>query len=704
MKVFLNKRLLAVLPFADLPIVDKPWNPNDDSDADIFAEILGDDTLETEAGRAKMKRAHLWWDGEGTTLAGYKLKVARRDTDGEIKVFFPQLASRVGIINGARGGVDIGADDKRGAFNHAVRYYDKLPDKEPPDFQGSQHKEKKRKRPLSMGFSRGVELEDDSTEDAGFVWVQVAHTGEFEGYRGGAQPFEFTKEHFDQMVRNVREHPSFNAGDDGFGSKGVIPWDFNHASEMDPTMGNLPLNGAPSHGWTADLQVREGEGGRSELWALTQWLEPARTYIKEGRVRWASLAVTFEAVHPETGANIGAIITSIALTNTPFIEGMADLAASKQAKLFGFFDSADNREEAVQSIRDLLQVPQTQPTPEVLSQLQRLAGWIETGERPEGIDIDGIVSGLRRILNLPVLSSPAEVVSGSIAVLSEPTDDNASTNDNTGLPQQQTTTRKPMEELIKLLASTLKVEPKHEAVVQACVLLQESAATADSVRDKLKALAAALGVEDVEMAVERVAELITKATQLEEVMPELLALRETVAAIEEESAEADVDAVINARGWDESLKGALVMERKAIEPTTEHKTKHEAFLAKYPIDKQAVPAVAAVQPPRAALTTTPAGGQVAAPAAQQMQVSADGSKVVFGPGARTAEQGPEVLKIEGPINLAAYPGVNHTDKALKFLASRYAGWDKLKWEEKCLVAYNFKKQPGVTFDPAVIAA
>lgn len=573
-----------------------------------------------------------------------------------------------------------------------------------------------------VGFSRGVQLEDDaaSEEAAGFVWVQVAHTGEFEGYRGGSQPFEFTKAHFEQMVRNVREHPSFEAGEDGSGTKGVIPWDFNHASEMDPTMGNLPLNGAPSHGWTADLQVREGEGGRSELWALTQWLEPARTYIKEGRVRWASLAVTFESVHPETGANIGAIITSIALTNTPFIEGMAELAATKRAKLFGFFDSADSIEDAVRSIRDLLQVPQTQPTQEVISQLQRMAGWIETGERPEGVDLDGLVAGLRRILNMQVLSSAAEVVSGSIAVLSEPTGDPAKTNDNTGLPQQPqqpTTTRKPMDELIKLLASTLKVDCKQEAVVAACVLLQENAATADSVRSKLKALAAALGVEDVEMAVERVAELVTKAKELEDVMPELLALRETVEAIEDESAEADVDAVINARGWDESLKVALVMERKAIEPTTEHKTKHEAFLAKYPIDKATQDAAAAAAaaaaplapvvnlPPRAALTTTPKGGQVQpAPASgQQMQLSADGQRVEFGPGARTTEIGPEVLRLEGPVNLAAFPGVNHTDRALKFLATRYPGWDKLKWEDKCLIAYNFKKQPGVTHDPAAAA-
>lgn len=136
--------------FADLPILEEAWNPRDVSDADLVNAILGvapgenisdvdPDTLNWDAFR----KVHLWWDPEAFEAAdsaqgkkgAFKLKVGRRDpiteTGAPLKVFFQQLASRVAILNGARGGVDIPDADREGAYNHAVKYYEKL-DKEPP--------------------------------------------------------------------------------------------------------------------------------------------------------------------------------------------------------------------------------------------------------------------------------------------------------------------------------------------------------------------------------------------------------------------------------------------------------------------------------------------------------------------------------------------------------------------------------------------
>jgi HK97 family phage prohead protease len=136
--------------FADLPILEEAWNPRGVSDADLQNAILGvapgedfpddPDTLNWDAFR----KVHLWWDPDAFDAAdsaqgkkdAFKLKIGRRDpitdTDAPLKVFFQQLASRVAILNGARGGVDIPEADREGAYNHAVKYYDKLPDKEPP--------------------------------------------------------------------------------------------------------------------------------------------------------------------------------------------------------------------------------------------------------------------------------------------------------------------------------------------------------------------------------------------------------------------------------------------------------------------------------------------------------------------------------------------------------------------------------------------
>ena len=159
------------------------------------------------------------------------------------------------------------------------------------------------------------------------VWVEVTCEGDYKGYPGGGFKFDTTV--FGQIVRNFRAHPAYKIGADGYGSADVVPWDFNHASEMPPTDGSVPGMGAPAQGWAQDLDVRLGPSG-AQLWAKTRWLEPARTYVKNGQYKWASVTVIFDARDPHTGANMGCLLTSIALTNTPFVEGMSELVAAQR--------------------------------------------------------------------------------------------------------------------------------------------------------------------------------------------------------------------------------------------------------------------------------------------------------------------------------------------------------------------------------------
>ncbi len=184
-------------------------------------------------------------------------------------------------------------------------------------------------------------------------WVQVAKEGDYTGYQGGRQPFSFTRQVFDQLVRNFRLHPSYRLGPDERGEVGIVPWDFNHASERDPTAGDLPVLGAPAVGWTSDLDVRTGADGKAELWAYTTFLEPARSYIKAGQYKWASVAVAFEAIDPLTGENIGAVLTSIALTNQPFIEGMQELIAAGRGGAKGSEDMSTEHETPTETIARL---------------------------------------------------------------------------------------------------------------------------------------------------------------------------------------------------------------------------------------------------------------------------------------------------------------------------------------------------------------
>lgn len=142
------------------------------------------------------------------------------------------------------------------------------------------------------------------------VWNQIAKLGEFRGHAAG--PFSLTGQIFDEIIRNFAEID---------GSR--IAFDFEHASEQDPSDGSIPSEGAPAQGWITQLENRGSDG----LWGLVEWLEPARTYIKEKKYRGVSPAIRFNARHPVSGKNIGARLTSAALTNKPFLRGMAPLAA-----------------------------------------------------------------------------------------------------------------------------------------------------------------------------------------------------------------------------------------------------------------------------------------------------------------------------------------------------------------------------------------
>src|SRR5258708_7354808 len=80
----------------------------------------------------------------------------------------------------------------------------------------------------------------DGATDVDAKWVQVAREGQYLGYAGGAKPFTLTLSNMREAVTNLHQHPSFVAGPTGDGTADVIAWDYNHASEQDPTSGNLP--------------------------------------------------------------------------------------------------------------------------------------------------------------------------------------------------------------------------------------------------------------------------------------------------------------------------------------------------------------------------------------------------------------------------------------------------------------------------------
>lgn len=161
----------------------------------------------------------------------------------------------------------------------------------------------------STTLRQTVNLDSASGDGDGPKWVQISTRGTFAGH--GAGKFSLDDRTFSDIVRNFHDV-------DG----GQVAFDYEHASEADGTSGTVPVHGAPAQGWIKDLRV-EPDG----LHALVDFLEPAKTQIREGKYRFVSPAIRFGAIHPVTGKPIGARLTSVALTNQPFLRGLKPLAA-----------------------------------------------------------------------------------------------------------------------------------------------------------------------------------------------------------------------------------------------------------------------------------------------------------------------------------------------------------------------------------------
>lgn len=166
-------------------------------------------------------------------------------------------------------------------------------------------------------------------------WIQVATEGEYRGHHQGA--FTLTRDVFESFVHNFHADPRYTPGQvevDGklqtLGSKPVIRFDFEHASEQPPTTGMIPVTGVPAPAWALELAIRNGPKG-AELWALAQLGDRIRGYIANNEYRQTSIAFTLNGLDYRTRERIGPLLTSIAFTNDPFLKHLESFAASRRA-------------------------------------------------------------------------------------------------------------------------------------------------------------------------------------------------------------------------------------------------------------------------------------------------------------------------------------------------------------------------------------
>jgi Mu-like prophage I protein len=149
----------------------------------------------------------------------------------------------------------------------------------------------------------------DPAPDAPESWIQVAKTGSFVSQRYGK--FSITPDDLTQMLTNfttITPKPPT-----------MIPVDYDHLS-MDP---QRPGDGVAA-GWLKKLVLR---ANGNELWGLVAWTPDAATAIKKKQYQFVSPSFVKDYVY-KNGEVIGTTLLAAAITNHPFLEGMAALTLS----------------------------------------------------------------------------------------------------------------------------------------------------------------------------------------------------------------------------------------------------------------------------------------------------------------------------------------------------------------------------------------
>lgn len=253
------------------------------------------------------------------------------------------------------------------------------------------------------------------------VWIQLAKVGTFKGHSAG--PFELNPEIFAQIVKNFEATVNKR-----------IPIDFEHASEEDAAAGSIPVDGAPAQGWILKLENR----GAAGLWGLVEWLEPARTYIREGKYKFFSPAIRFGAKDRVTGQPIGARMTSGALTNNPFLDGLAPLAAKDRS-------AGDHRMDATHTLdaswkhmmdpgsffprlKDILKLHPLSSAAECKDHIGKLRALCEMADHPnqmvQGVNLGDYLHPLKAMMNMAeheatpaqILDAVEEMIEAALAI------------------------------------------------------------------------------------------------------------------------------------------------------------------------------------------------------------------------------------------------------------------------------------------------
>jgi hypothetical protein len=173
-----------------------------------------------------------------------------------------------------------------------------------------------------------------SAAPQGAIRVPLAITGK---WVRGATTFAITRQDLESIVHNFRERQN-----------GEINVDYDHASEMPevaaggpvPSAGRIVRLDAPEQAKNGSGKLEIGNGEKEPDFLLPTshsrsilygWYEPtarARQLLQNREYRFISPAIEWSAKNKRSGRSQGTTLTSVALTNRPFLEELPQIRLS----------------------------------------------------------------------------------------------------------------------------------------------------------------------------------------------------------------------------------------------------------------------------------------------------------------------------------------------------------------------------------------
>lgn len=517
-------------------------------------------------------------------------------------------------------------------------------------------------------FGSPVEIADAKVELGKPIWINIAYEGDFKGHSSSPDGAVFDEELFSKVVENLRAHPKFKAGPDGIGCQKVVPTDYEHSSEMNPTSGTIPSEGAPSPAWIWDLKMTR-ENGRLELWALTEITSPKLVQqINERGYRFTSVAIWGNATDGVTGKKIGPTLTSFAFTNHNFLPDLHPILAS------AWVSRAESPEEVVIGLRDIFQLPSDATAEQVSAELAEFADRMLQGTLPEGVKACDVIDRLRGLLGIRLLASNDEVLEAARQMLAGV----GYTEEVNGAKPTQEQEQSTMS-LNTNLVSIFKCRDTDDAILMAA---EETAKAASSSSDALKQLQDMFGSKDLQGLIKAASEQIAQAKKVEGLVAALQAANDSMGQGMDAEAEAETDAVVATISADKTvatrIRPAILAQRKGCI------VEQDLFGSKIRrIDEVQLKAFRELYPLPPADLALLTKRIFAAPNGQQLGLRADESGNL-----QTTQVAPEARESGGDdrhAKVRTLAGRNDTERAMTLLSKEragFAGLDRLDQVEQ----------------------